>query len=219
VNLDAVRDFVNGAGPCGPEMVNMYGITENTVHSTYKALDAETLRSGSASPIGQPLPHVGAQILTAEREPVPDGTRRELRLSGPSLSTEYVHRDDLNEERFAEMPVGPCSGMLRCYRTGDFVRRLPEGELEYLGRDDDQVKIRGFRMELREIETVLGSHPDVLDSAVWVVDAASGPELAACVVCVDSNSDALAASVKKVLKASLPAYMCPVCTWRSIRCP
>ncbi|WP_216214814.1 amino acid adenylation domain-containing protein [Amycolatopsis aidingensis] len=209
VHLDTVRDFVKGAGPYGPEMVNMYGITENTVHSTFKVLDAETLRSGSASPIGRPLPHVGVHVLTAERKPVPDGTPGELWLSGPGLSTGYLHREDLNKERFAELPFGPDSGMLRCYRTGDLVRRLPDGELEYLGRDDDQVKIRGFRIELREIETAIGSHPEVLDSAVCVVETASGPELAACLVCVDPGSDALADSVKERLRAILPAYMVP----------
>ncbi|MEU9479455.1 amino acid adenylation domain-containing protein [Streptomyces sp. NPDC048191] len=209
VNLDVVREFVEAAGPGCPEMVNMYGITENTVHSTFKVLDAETLRSDSASPIGRPLPHVGAHVLTAEQKPVPDGTPGELWLSGPGLSVGYLHRDDLNKERFAELPVGPGSTMVRCYRTGDLVRRLPDGELEYLGRDDDQVKIRGFRIELREIETVLGSHPGVLDVCVCAVDTASGPALAACLVCVDSFSDALAESVRELLKTSLPAYMVP----------
>jgi amino acid adenylation domain-containing protein len=209
VHLDAVRDFVDGAGPEAPKMVNMYGITENTVHSTFKPLDTETLQSGSTSPIGQPLPHIGAHILSGERKPVPYATRGELWLSGPSLSTGYLHRDDLNKERFAELPLGPGSTMLRCYRTGDIVRQLPDGEFEYLGREDDQVKIRGFRIELREIETVLCSHPDVLDSAVCVVDAGSDPELAACVVCVDSYSDVRDAEIKKLLKASLPAYMVP----------
>lgn len=210
VNLDVIRDFVAGAGPCGPEMVNMYGITENTVHSTFKVLDAETLRSGSASPIGHPLPHVGAHILTAERMPVTDGTAGELWLSGASVSVGYLHRDDLTKERFADLRVGPDSAMVRCYRTGDLVRRLPDGELEYLGRDDDQVKIRGFRIELREIETVLGSHPDVRDAAVCVVDTALGPALAACMVGVDAaSSDALARSVKELLTTSLPDYMVP----------
>ncbi|WP_435603462.1 amino acid adenylation domain-containing protein [Streptomyces sp. bgisy130] len=209
VNLDDVRDFLDGAGPGGPEMVNMYGITENTVHSTFKALDAGTLGSGAASPIGQPLPHVGVHLLTAGRKPVPDGTPGELWLSGAGLTSGYLHRDDLTEERFAELPVGPGSGMVRCYRTGDIVRRLPDGELEYVRRDDDQVKIRGFRIELREIETVLGSHPDVLDVAVCVVDTALGPALAACMVCADSTSEALAPSLKELLTTSLPAYMVP----------
>ncbi|WP_326608904.1 amino acid adenylation domain-containing protein [Streptomyces scopuliridis] len=209
VNLNDVRDFLDGAGPTGPEMVNMYGITENTIHSTFKALDAETLESGSASPIGHPLPHVGVHILTAERQPLPEGTPGELWLSGASLTTGYLHRDDLTKERFAELPVGPGSGMVRCYRTGDIVRRLPDGELDYVGRDDDQVKIRGFRIELREIETVLGSHPDVLDVAVCVVDTALGPALAACIVSTDSYSEALTQSFKELLTTSLPAYMVP----------
>ncbi|MGW3949491.1 amino acid adenylation domain-containing protein [Streptomyces sp. NPDC004752] len=212
VNLDAVRDFVAGAGPRGPQMVNMYGITENTVHSTFKVLDAETLRSGpAASPIGRPLPHVGAHVLTPERTPVTDGAAGELWLSGASVSAGYLHRDDLTKERFAELPVGPGSAAVRCYRTGDLVQRLPDGEFGYLGRDDDQVKLRGFRIELREIETVLGSHPGVRDAAVCVVDTALGPALAACLVAVDaaSDGDALTRSVKELLTASLPAYMVP----------
>ncbi|WP_217145919.1 amino acid adenylation domain-containing protein [Streptomyces sp. AC627_RSS907] len=216
VHLDVVRDFVAGTGPRGPEVVNMYGITENTVHSTFKVLDADTLRSGSASPIGRPLPHVGAHVLDAERTPVTDGTTGELWLSGAGVSVGYLHRDDLTKERFAELPLGPGSEAVRCYRTGDLVRRLPGGELAYVGRDDDQVKIRGFRIELREIETVLGSHPDVLDAAVCVVDTALGPALGACVVGADTSSGAssdasgaLARSVRELLTASLPAYMVP----------
>jgi amino acid adenylation domain-containing protein len=209
VNLDVVKEFVDGAGPGAPTVVNGYGPTEATVLATFKVLDAETLGAGVASPIGQPFPHMGAHVLAVDRTPVPDGTPGELWLSGPSLSSGYLHRDDLTGERFVELPLGPGQGTTRCYRTGDLVRRRPDGDLEYLGRDDDQVKIRGFRIELHEIETVLGSHPDVLDAAVCVVDAASGPALAACVVCVGSFSDALTESMRKLSKASLPVYMVP----------
>ncbi|RKN07606.1 amino acid adenylation domain-containing protein [Streptomyces radicis] len=218
VDLDVVRDFVAEAGPRGPRMVNMYGITENTVHSTFKVLDAETLRSGSvASPIGRPLPHVGAHVLTPERTPVAEGAAGELWLSGASVSVGYLHRNDLTKERFAELPVGPAATPVRCYRTGDLVRRLPGGELAYLDRDDDQVKIRGFRIELREIETVLGSHPGVFSAAVCVLDTALGPALAACLVAVDPSSDpdALSRSVKELLAASFPAYMVPR-TYRTV---
>lgn len=209
VNLDVVKDFLDGAGPSSPTVVNGYGPTEATVLATFKVLDAETVRASVASPIGQPFPHTGAHILNAERTPVPDGTPGELWLSGPSLATGYLHRDDLTRERFVELPLGPGRRPARCYRTGDIVRRLPDGNLEYLGRDDDQIKIRGFRIELREIETVLGSHPEVLDVAVCLVDAVSGPALAACVVCANSFSDALAESMRDRLKASLPDYMVP----------
>ena len=211
VNLDVVRDFVDGTGGAGaspPTVVNGYGPTEATVLATFKVLDAETLGAGVPSPIGQPFPHVAAHVLDDDRAPVPDGTPGELWLSGPSLSSGYLRRDDLTQERFVDLPLGP-SGTIRCYRTGDVVRRLPGGDLEYLGRDDDQVKIRGFRIELHEIETVLGSHPDALDAAVCVVDAAAGPALAACVVCVDSFADDLTESMRKVAKALLPAHMVP----------
>ncbi|MGH3939871.1 MAG: amino acid adenylation domain-containing protein [Pseudonocardiaceae bacterium] len=211
MNLDTVRDFVDGAGTRAPQIVNMYGPTETTVVVTAKAIDAETLRSApaSASPIGRPLPHVGAHVLTPEGEPVPDGTDGELWLSGPSVSVGYLGRDDLNAERFRELPLGPGSGMLRCYRTGDVVRLLPDGGIGFLGRNDDQVKIRGFRVELREIELGLNLHPSVRDSAVCVVDTAVGPELAACVMAENTGSEVLPESIKELLKRSLPAHMVP----------
>jgi amino acid adenylation domain-containing protein len=209
VNLDTVRDFLSGCGPHPPTAVNVYGLTENTVIATSKILDAQALASGVRSPIGRPLPHLQAHVLTEHGEAVPDGGEGELWLSGSSLSVGYFRRDALNAERFVALPVGPGGTLLRCYRTGDVVRRLGDGELEYLGRADDQIKLRGLRVELREIEIALNAHPQVRDSAVCVIDTFAGPELRGCLVCTCAVDASMVDSVKALLRRTLPEHMVP----------
>ncbi|WP_369228742.1 amino acid adenylation domain-containing protein (plasmid) [Streptomyces sp. R39] len=213
VNLKVVEGFVNGftgqSDHSAPRLINMYGITENTVHSTFKELDAATLAAGVLSPIGRPLPHVGAHILDEDHAPVSDGTVGELWLSGPGLSAGYLHRDDLNRERFRELVTKTNGPATRCYRTGDLVRRLPDGELDYVGRNDDQAKIRGFRIELREIEAALTAHPKVKDAAVVVMDTKAGATLLAWLESTEPSSKALFESVRTWLSEILPGYMVP----------
>lgn len=209
VNLDVVRDFVKGVGDGAPVMVNMYGITENTVHSTFKRLDGAVLEGGSSSPIGRPLPHVGVHVLDEDRNPMADGENGELWLSGPSVSSGYLGREELTKQRFVSLNVGPDRGTTLCYRTGDVVRRLPDGELEYVGRNDEQIKIRGFRIELREIEHALESHPSVVEAAVSVVDTRTGPMLVSCLVSTEELDRGSTAQVRGHLSSLLPAHMVP----------
>jgi amino acid adenylation domain-containing protein len=209
IDLTVVRAFVEGIGAGAPVMVNMYGITENTVHSTVKFLDEPALASGSASPIGLPLPHVGAYVLDEDSVPVPPGGIGELWLSGPSVSRGYLYREDLNAERFAHFRLGPNGALVRCYRTGDLVRRDLDGELHFEGRNDEQTKLRGFRIELREIETALSSHPLISDAVVIVTERRSEATLVAGLVCQEPVTPELAASVKAHVASAIPAYMVP----------
>ncbi|MEU0067793.1 amino acid adenylation domain-containing protein, partial [Streptomyces albidoflavus] len=151
--------------PDGPVLVNMYGITETTVHVTQIPLDAAAARhSGGRSVIGRPIPDLSARVLDNGLRPVPQGITGELYVAGPGLARGYLDRAALTAGRFVADPYGPPG--TRMYRTGDLVRLRPDGSMEYAGRSDQQVKIRGFRIELGEIETALHSHPDVASAAV-----------------------------------------------------
>ncbi|GGN44835.1 non-ribosomal peptide synthetase [Streptomyces fuscichromogenes] len=148
-----------------PRLVNMYGITETTVHVTYAPLSAEdTARTGSV--IGRGLPDLRVYVLDGALLPVPPGTAGDLYVSGAGVARGYLGRAGLTAQRFVANPYGR-SGE-RMYRTGDLVRWNADGQLEYLGRTDDQVKIRGFRIELGEIEAALLTHPSVVQATAMV---------------------------------------------------
>src|SRR6185295_17184550 len=138
-----------------PRLVNMYGITETTVHVTYRPLSAEdaTGRVAQGSIIGAPIPDLGVHVLDAFGRLAPIGVPGELVVGGAGLARGYLGRPELTAERFVPDPfcAGPEPGA-RLYRSGDLGRFLPTGGLEYLGRIDHQVKIRGFRVEPGEIE-------------------------------------------------------------------
>lgn len=147
---------------------NLYGPTEYTIN---------TLGGGtedSATPtVGRPIRATRARVLDTWLRPVPDGVAGELYIAGVGLARGYLDRPGLTAERFVADPYGRPGE--RMYRTGDLVRRRPDGNLDFLGRTDDQVKIRGHRVELGEIETALGQHPEVSRAAVVARDDASAP--------------------------------------------
>ncbi|MFE7316031.1 amino acid adenylation domain-containing protein [Streptomyces sp. NPDC057555] len=156
--------------PDGPRLVNMYGITETTVHVTAHALGpAELAAPGSV--IGRPLADLAVHLLDRRGEPVPPGVPGELCVGGAGLARGYLGRPGLTAERFVPSPLG---GGERLYRSGDLARRLPDGTLEYLGRIDQQVKVRGHRVELGEVEAELGAHPGVRHAAVLPREAPDG---------------------------------------------
>jgi amino acid adenylation domain-containing protein len=156
--------------PAVPRLVNMYGITETTVHVTIHPLDSADL-TADRSPIGFPLPDLEAWVLEPGGAPAPIGVPGELYVGGPGLARGYHGRPELTAARFVPHPFAPHPGE-RLYRSGDLVRRLPDGRLAYLGRIDHQVKIRGFRIELGEIAAVLDRHPGVRESRVLVREVA-----------------------------------------------
>ena len=153
-------------------LVNMYGITETTVHVTYRPLEpSDTERSGS-SPIGCRIPDLRVYILDQQGEPAPIGVAGELYVGGAGVGRGYLDRPDLTAERFVPDPFGEPGA--RLYKTGDLGRWLADGTIEYLGRNDFQVKIRGFRIELGEIEAQLADCPGVREAVVLARESGAG---------------------------------------------
>ncbi|RXS81742.1 amino acid adenylation domain-containing protein [Burkholderia pseudomallei] len=200
------------------QLVNMYGITETTVHVTYCALRAEDAMRLGASPIGVRIPDLQLYVLDARREPVPMGVTGELYVGGAGVARGYLNRPELTRERFIDDPF-VAGG--RLYKTGDLARWRTDGSLEYLGRNDFQVKIRGFRIELGEIEAQLAKVTGVREVVVLARDSAADTDQNA-----DLNASATANSTEKRLVAyytgdadvaalraqaaqHLPSYMVP----------
>ncbi|MFF0408832.1 amino acid adenylation domain-containing protein, partial [Kitasatospora sp. NPDC004745] len=154
-----------------PRLVNMYGITETTVHVTAGDLDAAATASGAAT-IGHPLPDLAVRLLDAALRPVPDGLPGELYVAGPGLARGYLGRPGLTAARFVADPFGPPGALM--YRSGDRARRRPDGELEHLGRTDRQVKVRGYRIEPGEVEAALTALPGITGAAVLAVEREPG---------------------------------------------
>ncbi|MBT3778401.1 MAG: amino acid adenylation domain-containing protein, partial [Rhodospirillaceae bacterium] len=186
------------------QLVNMYGITETTVHVTYQPLTAELARSAFFSPIGQPLPDLQAHILDGSLRQVPVGVWGELYIAGAGLARGYWGRAGLTSERFIANPHGPSGS--RMYRSGDLGRWRTDGVLEFGGRADDQVKIRGFRIELGEIEASLMALDGVSQAAVVLCEVAGEQRLVAYVVGGDVPP---ASDLRAALGAVLPDYMVP----------
>ena len=138
------------------KLINMYGITETTVHVTYQEIDEQHIKSGN-SIIGKPIPTLTLHILDKDQNLLPLGIAGELCIGGAGLSRGYLNRPELTAEKFIKDPFSNEPGA-RLYRSGDLGMRLPDGNIEYLGRIDEQVKIRGFRIELGEIESVLNEY-------------------------------------------------------------
>jgi amino acid adenylation domain-containing protein len=147
-----------------PRLVNMYGITETTVHVTYRPMAAADLdRPGS--PVGVPIPDLRVWLLDARGGLAPIGVPGEIHVGGEGLARGYLRRPGQTAQRFVPDPFSRRPGA-RLYASGDLARRLPDGSLQFLGRIDHQVKVRGFRIELGEIEAALRAHPGILDVAV-----------------------------------------------------
>ncbi|MEU4951964.1 amino acid adenylation domain-containing protein [Streptomyces lavendulae] len=152
--------WIDRHGDRMPRLVNMYGITETTVHCTYRPITAEDVTAeGGTSPIGVPLPDLRVHVLDERGRPQSDGVPGELHVAGGGLARGYLYRPELTADRF--VPSVPEVGEERLYRTGDRAVRRPDGELVYLGRMDDQLKVRGYRIEPGEIEECLGRIPEV----------------------------------------------------------
>jgi amino acid adenylation domain-containing protein len=163
LEMPTLKAWFDRHGDEMPRLVNMYGITETTVHVTYRPLSTSDLDSGSV--IGVPIPDLQVHILDSQKQLVPVGVPGEMYVGGAGLGRGYLGRPELTAERFIPDHLTGAPGS-RLYKTGDLARRLPSGELEFLGRVDDQVKIRGFRIELGEVEAVLCQHAAVQEATV-----------------------------------------------------
>ncbi|HEV3001838.1 MAG TPA: amino acid adenylation domain-containing protein [Solirubrobacteraceae bacterium] len=226
--LPDLRLVVSAGEACSPELVrewaagrtfvNAYGPTEATVCATYGECDPS---SASSPPIGRPLPNVQAYVLDGELQPVAIGSPAELRVGGAGVARGYRGRPRETAAAFVPDPYGEAGA--RLYATGDVVRHLDRGALQYVGRRDGQVKLRGFRIELGEVEETLARHPVVAEAAVTVREDGADPHLVGYVV-LSGSAQRIAAraggggaddggrvreELRGFVERTLPAYMRP----------
>ncbi|WP_121717130.1 non-ribosomal peptide synthetase [Streptomyces sp. E5N91] len=201
LDLARLRDWVARHGTESPELVNMYGITETTVHVTHRVLTAADFAPGdrAASPIGGPVPGLVTHLLDDRLRPVPPGQVGAIYVAGDQVSLGYLGRSGLTAGRFVANPFTADGS--RMYHTGDLARRTLDGQLEFAGRADDQVQLKGFRIEPGEVESAIRDLDGVVDAAVTVAD--TDDHLIAHVV------GRVPADLTGLLSAKLPAHMVP----------
>lgn len=204
LNLNQLKAWFDYYGDQQPLLINMYGITETTVHVTYKVIQQQDI--GDQSTIGKPLNDLHAYVLDDYLQPVPAGVTAELYISGAGLARGYLNRPELTKERFIPNPYAR-SGHEFLYKSGDLVCRTEQGDLEYMGRIDNQVKIRGYRIELGEIEAALSAYPAIRQSLVIAKETRNSKILVAYYL-ADSVLDQAALSA--ALANQLPPHMVPV---------
>ncbi len=208
LSWDLVERLQSAGALC--EIVNHYGPTETTVGSlTYRLSPGEKRGPSRFVPIGTPIANTQAFVLDAAGQPVPLGVAGELHIGGAGVAAGYVGRPDETASRFVTPRFAERTGG-HVYRTGDRVRHLADGNLEFLGRVDDQVKIRGFRIEPGEVRGVLETHPGVRACFVLASEDSSGDHrLVAYVVPAQAPAPVSSEDLRQWLKARLPDYMVP----------
>ncbi len=204
-----LRPWVARHGDQKPALINMYGITEATVHSTFKRVLGQDLESNAIVSVGKPLDGWSLRLLDEHQVPVARGTAGELYIEGAGVAQGYLNRSALNAERFIQLP----GSSTRAYRTGDLLILGDDGEYRYAGRCDEQLKISGFRIEPGEIEACLQSSPSVAAAHVGAHDYGDG-DLRLIAYVVPSQglgawTEQTRGEVAALVAASLPDYMRP----------
>lgn len=185
-------------------LINLYGPSECCIDSTYWV--AERGSNGHVVPIGRAIANVKLYVLDEFLSPVPQGIAGELYIGGACLALGYLNRPELTAERFLDHPFAKGE---KIYKSGDLVRMLPNGALEFLARMDDQIKLRGLRIELGEIEAALQLHEDILQAVVLLREDKPGhPLLVAYVVCYRGEHPETP-ELRQFLSDKLPEYMVP----------
>lgn len=207
LDFHILKPWFDRHGDQRPQLVNMYGITETTVHVTYRPITTGNLSTSRGSLIGVPIPDLELYVLDQSQNLVPIGVPGELYVGGAGVGRGYLNRPELTAERFIPNPFRSRAGK-RLYRSGDLVRYLPNRDIEYRGRIDAQIKIRGFRIELEEIETVLRQHAAVRE--VVVISRGEKPAEKRLVAYVVPAQEAPTVSeLNGFLRQKLPEYMVP----------
>lgn len=216
LNVNKLESWISKYGYQQPKLINMYGITETTVHTTLKEIGQLDLINSHQSNIGMPLTDLLVYILTPNLTPVPIGVIGELYIGGAGLARGYLNQPDLTQERFIPNPFATekdiAKGYTRLYKTGDLVRWLPDGNIEYIGRNDFQVKIRGFRIELGEIENTLSKLPGIKQVTVQAKDKQADSGITKYLVAYYIGSlkgEIKSESIISHLSKTLPDYMIP----------
>ena len=208
--VERVRESFGGS-TC--RIINHYGPTETTVGSlTYHLGDADeekrVAEQSATVPIGRPLANTAAYILDEQLEVVPAGVVGELYLGGDGVAAGYLHQEGQTKERFVVDPFNQQAGA-RMYKTGDLVRYLPGGNIEFLGRRDDQVKIRGYRVELAEVEVVLREHEGVREAVVVAREDHTGDRRLVAYLVAAPEQALMTDQLRGFLREKLPEYMVP----------
>jgi amino acid adenylation domain-containing protein/non-ribosomal peptide synthase protein (TIGR01720 family) len=200
-----LKEWFQQYSPDAIQLVNMYGITETTVHVSFYRLGYEDMDAPEVSPIGLPIPETTIYVLDKHKKPVPIGVSGEMYVGGTGVCRGYLNRPELTAEKFVENPFVKGE---KLYKSGDLARRLSNGNLQYLGRNDDQVQLRGYRVELGEVEKKILSHPGIEKSVVMAKTAQDGhSELVAYMV---NHEESLSVSdLRSYLSKKLPDYMIP----------
>ncbi|MFE3262550.1 amino acid adenylation domain-containing protein, partial [Nocardia sp. NPDC059229] len=213
LELRRLSDWVARHGDSTPYLVNMYGITETTVHVSVRVLDADTIAAATGSVVGRAIAGLRVYVLDDRLHPVPVGVAGEMYVAGPQLARGYLGRPDLSAARFVASPFEARGGGAvpgeRLYRSGDVARWNRFGELEYLGRADDQVKVRGFRIELGEIESAVLAQPGVAQAAVIVREDQPGDQRIVAYVVPENGIAPAVDAVRDGAAELLPSYMVP----------
>ena len=204
----SLRGWMERHGDVQPRLINMYGITETTVHVTYRPLTLSDAETATGSVIGEPIPDLQLYLLDKNLEPVPLGVCGEMYVGGDGLARGYLNRAELTAERFMPDPFAREAGA-RFYRTGDLARRLGNGDIEYLGRADEQVKVRGFRIEPGEIETALLTHTSLRAAVVVARADTSGDQRLCAYVVARRRGELRVDELRAYLRERLPEHMLP----------
>ncbi|MFC7895144.1 amino acid adenylation domain-containing protein [Streptomyces sp. NPDC057381] len=207
LDLNRLTDWYARHAADAPVLVNMYGITETTVHVTRVDLDEHSAARHRASVIGPAVPGLRAHVLDAHLRPVPAGVTGELYVAGYGLARGYHDRPGLTAGRFVACPFGEPGE--RMYRSGDLVRWDRDGRLEYVGRADSQVKVRGFRIEPGEIEHALAGHGAVAQAVVLVRENQEGDKRLVAYAVPAPGAAVTGEELSEYLRGRLPDYMVP----------
>jgi amino acid adenylation domain-containing protein len=205
LSVSRVRRFLSKNRDC--TLINGYGPTENT---TFTCCHTTKLPDETATsiPIGRPVANTQVYVLDGWLRPVPVGVPGELFITGEGLAQGYLNQPELTAEKFIPNPFSK-KPEARLYKSGDLVRYLPDGNIEFLGRIDNQAKIRGYRIELGEVEAVLGLHPSVHETVVIAREDQSGNKQLVAYVVLNEKSAMVNSDLRSFLKKKLPDYMIP----------
>ncbi len=207
ISIPRLRPWLNDPS-CSVEIINTYGPTEGTDICGFYRLTRENLDRHDFVPLGRPIYNVQLVIVDDSFQLCPDGTPGELCIGGVGVGAGYLNDLEMTKAKFLPNHFSAVSGKY-IYRTGDRVRMLPDGNLEFLGRLDHQVKIRGFRIELGEIESALNNHPNVQGAVVITLADQRGEKILATYLVARSQPAPAVSELRQFLQATLPDYMVP----------
>ena len=209
----AGEKLVSIAPPQGYQLHNGYGPTEATIIITVYPIT----KKDTDVPIGKPLDNVRLYVVDQQGYRLPVGAMGELWAAGPQVALGYLNRPDKNAEVFIQNPFTTEEKYMRAYRTGDIVRYLPSGDIQFVGRRDGQVKIRGFRIELKEVEAVIREFPGIKDATVQAFDDENGGKFIAAYIVGDEQVDIEA--MNNFILDQKPPYMVPAVTMQIEKIP